>query len=187
MASAKLLAYLRAGESDLRFDNKQSLKNRPFSDPAFKSIQSERQSGAGQYTLADVLPRGPQPKTQSISMNALEATSVPYEYRPSIHPRLAELERSLQGPPAIPKCYTRDQTNMNEISVPYDTVIWDQPEDAEADLWFVKKEGIRGKGVHQKLVRSTVLYDYTLPPVVYGIKEPPIGNRLLEARDSRLY
>lgn len=187
MASQKLLSYLRVAEADLRNTERKSFKNRPYSDPAFSRIQSERQIRGGEYMLADNILREPHPKTQSISWNALEHAAIPFEYRPGINPRLVETESKLLAKPAVPRCYTRDIINANEIVVPYDTVIFDQPLGDEADLHFLNKKFVRRKGVQQKLVTTTYFDDYVAPPLIFGVKEPAIGNRLLEARDSRTY
>ena len=187
MVSAKLLDHLRATEADRRNDDRRGLQSHPKSDPAFKLIQSKQIEGPGNYILSDVLPRGPSPKIQTISRNALDAAQIPYQVQPAIHPHIEGLERQLMGPAAIERIYRRDFTTFNEFSVPYESVLWDQPLPDEADLHFVDTNAIRLKGIPQKLVSTTFLNDYQLVPVLYAIAEPEFGNRLLEPRDSRNY
>ena len=187
MVSAKLLSHLRATEAEKLLDDRRGLMSHPFSDPAMKLIRSKQIEGPGNYMLSDVLPRGPNPKIQSVSKNALDAAIIPYQVQPAIHPKLASLERDLLGPSAIERIYRRDLTSHNEFSVAYDTVIWDLPSTDEADLHFLKTSSIRLKGIPQKLVTTTVLDDYQLVPVLFALAEPDFGNRLLDPRDSRNY
>ena len=190
MASEELLSFLRQTEAEKRMLDKRGWENRPFSDPAFRLIQANQINGPGNYMLSDVLPRGPSPKVQSISSSALEASSIPYEIKPSVHPAIERLERKLLAAPSTPRVYLRDMTIANEVYTPqqpYDSVIWQSPSPDEAELHFVSEDAIRLTGIDQKLVSTTFLKDYQLPPVIYGISEPVFGNRLLESRDSRRY
>jgi hypothetical protein len=187
MVSAKLINHLRETEAEKRIWDKRSFENRPFSDPAFKHIQAKQLQGQGDHILADVVPRGPTPKVQSIAQNALDASQTPYQIQPAIHPALERLERKLLGSKAVPRIFLRDMTVYNEIALPYESVLFEAPLPDESDLHFIKDNAIRGKGIDQKLMSTTFLDDYQLVPVLYGIAEPVFGNRLLPARDSRRY
>lgn len=189
MVSAKLLDHLRRSEEEFNRLDRRGLQNHPFADEAFRLIQTQRQIDGGNYALSDYLPRGPSPKTQTISTNVLDATQIPYYVRPAVHPALERLERNLIGAPGVPRVYGRDTTVFNEWALPYDVVIWQEPLYDESDLHFVKEDAIRPKSIQRKRqqISPTVMPDYKLVPVLYAIPEPHFGNRLLEPRDTRNY
>jgi hypothetical protein len=184
MASRKLLNYMRDAERELMIDDKNSLKNRPVHDMAFKTMQRKQQTGPGKYLLSDDIPRVALPKTSSIAPSVLQNHLVESDYQPGIPTRVVPTETQLLYHKVQPRGSVRDGIYSDSVSVPRESVIWEKPSDDSNDLWY--HQYLRQKGVEQKLVSETFWREHIAVPLVWGVREPDSGNRLLEPRDSRL-
>lgn len=186
MASGKLLNYLRQAELEKRNDDKNSYKNTPFYDESKILMQRQQNTGPGKYMLSDIVSNAAKPKVNVVFPSVMETYRVPSAFQPGISPTIVPTETQLRLNPIEPKGSIRDGINFNEVTVPYQSVVWDRPLNDMNELWYPKKDNLRPTGASQRLVQDDYFETRLALPVIYGMKEPMAGPRLPAARDSRL-